>query len=312
MGFKELPDSLPAEYLAVHYRITKGALLVNSFMNIFPLKTSQTTAWLVSDSLDLFQQNIARLPQTWLHRASIINYAINSTGHRSPEWTEVDWTRYMLAIGDSTTMGIGLDQAQLWSTQLAESLSLQAVNCSEPTLTHGDIVNRVTELMLRAPSLPRLIVIQWPALTCESYTYQGETLRLGGQEPQTDAERYWWINYQRSQAERSDVIARFTQSRRYIECLCQRANIALWQFTLDDGVATACPDLAQPRVYHPDTEKTLAARLEFLARDVEVSKTTKAERAKGWGDLRPRAHPGLYYQQRVIDLYWAAGVELKY
>lgn len=287
--------------------------LLNSFMNIFPLKTAENTPWLDSDSLELFQQNIARLPQTWAHRASIINYEINSTGHRSPEWTAVDWTRYMLAIGDSETMGIGLGHDQLWSTQLALSLSLDSVNCSEPNITHRDIVNRVTELMLGAPSLPRLIVVQWPSLQRESYTYQGQHLVIDqGQDPQTDAERYWWINHQRSQAERSDVAARFAQSRRHIECLCQRANIALWQFSSDPAVVEVAPDLAQPQIYHPDTAKTLAARLEFLARDVQVTKTTKAERSKGWGDLRPRAHPGLYYQQRVIDLYWAAGVELKY
>ena len=209
-------------------------------------------------------------------------------------------------------MGIGLALEELWSSQLAESLSLQAVNCSEYQLTHQDIVARITQLLLAAPSLPRLIVVQWPSLHNQRYWYKGESVLLTGQEPQSDSERYWWINYQRHQAEPSQLREEFAQSRRTLECLCQRANIALWQFTSDRAVAESTQGLALPMIYHSDTAKDLDQRLSFLARDVSLIKTTKAERAKGWGLYRPKAHPGLYHQQRVLDAYWAAGVEIKY
>ena len=285
---------------------------VNIFMNIFPQKASGTTQWLYTDSLDLFQRNIARLPPSWPARSAEITYTLNSTGHRSSEWTEVDWTRYQLVIGDSETLGIGLALEELWSSQLAESLSLQAVNCSEYQLTHQDIVARITTLLLRAPSLPRLIVVQWPSLRNQRYWYKGESVLVTGQEPQTEAERYWWINYQRHQAEPSQLREELAQSRRTLECLCQRANIALWQFTSDPKVHKLAEDLAHPLISHPGAGLGISEQLEFLARDVDLRKTTKLQRAQGWDTHAVTAHPGLYHQQRVLDAFWSAGVEIKY
>lgn len=281
-------------------------------MQIYPLNPRPSSQWFHTDSLELFQENIQALPASWAARSWQIHYEFNSTGHRMREWTEITWPTYMAVVGDSTAMGLGLALTDTWSHQLSQALSLDLVNVSEPQTTIEDQTQSVINLFRSAPSLPRLLVLSWTDPRARSYLYQGQRLRLCDQEPSTEGQHYWWINHQRSLAETSDLQQRFRDQQKIIECLCQRANVALWQFTSSEHYKGWADDLTQPRLRHPDLDKDLSTQLEFLARDVELVKTTKEQRRKGWGDRRPRAHPGLYHQQRVLDAYWAAGIELRY
>lgn len=281
-------------------------------MNIFPQHTPTKTQWFHTDSADRFAVNCDQLPPTWMARAWPIVYDLNSTGHRMREWTEITWPTYMAVVGDSVSMGVGLQTQDTWSNMLAEQLSLDLVNISEAQTSIEHQLEQALRLIHRAPAVPRLLVMQWCDPRFRHYVYQGESVHLGITEPRTEGEHYWWINHQRSLAEQSDLEYRFRSAQQTIECLCQRANIALWQFTSSDQYQGWADDLAQPRRIHPDLDKSLTVHLEFLARDVELVKTTKEQRRKGWGERKPQAHPGLYHQQRILDSYWAAGIEIRY
>ncbi len=281
-------------------------------MNIFPQRTIESSQWYHTDSLALYQQNISRMPITWPARSWAVSYEFNSTGHRSPEWTEVIGPTYMSVFGSGAALGVGLPLEHTWSQQLGTLLSLNVVNCAEISATVDSVFDSVVALIQRAPSLPRLVVIDWPSIDRQQYWYQGQPVTLGRGEPQSEAESYWWVNHQRSLAETSDLVHRWQRYSNTIATLCQRANIALWQFSSSPSYQALGIDLTQPLITHPGTEKSWEARLEFLARDVTLIKTSKEQRRKGWGELYPQAHPGLYHQQRVIDAYWAAGIEIRY
>lgn len=281
-------------------------------MNIYPRKELVSGQWYHTDSLDLFQKNITRLPAAWAARSWPVNYEFNSTAHRSPEWTEVTWPTYMAVFGSSSAMGVGLELSETWGHKIADQLSLQLVNVAEVDSSLDSCVDRAVALIHHAPTPPKLIIIDWPSLWHQRYYYQGSWVTMTGSEPSSLAEHHWWFTYSRTRAEVDHMVQQFRFYQRIIEGLCHRANIALWQFTSDSSYAGLCDDLAQPRILHPGLDKSIAAHLEFLARDVELIKTTKEQRRKGWGDHRPQAHPGLYHQQRVVDAYWAAGIEIKY
>lgn len=108
----------------------------NSFITDKPLHfgtghAGQTYDWLPSDTEEVFQK-LMQDPdyrqyaesQNW-HRPGAISYRINSEGFRGAEF---DQGPFLLTLGCSFTIGIGLAEQDIWPTLVANALGMKSAN----------------------------------------------------------------------------------------------------------------------------------------------------------------------------------------
>lgn len=121
--------------------------------------------WLPTDT----KENFDKLMQDSKHRQyfhdkgwdqpGAITYRINSQGFRSEEFASGDW---LLALGCSYTMGIGLPVQDLWPSLLGKSLGLQVANIAWPG-SSADTCFRLAEYWIKRlkPKAVCMLVPPW-------------------------------------------------------------------------------------------------------------------------------------------------------
>jgi hypothetical protein len=84
-----------------------------------------------TDTKELFEENLKRMPVDWIWRHIGVKYTTNSQGYRCPEFETIDWNNSILMFGCSLTFGTGLDDSQICSTILSQLISLPVVNLGQ-------------------------------------------------------------------------------------------------------------------------------------------------------------------------------------
>lgn len=111
-----LPKFLPIQMLLHHDPIT-GAI-TNKFSG--------------TDNPDLFKKNLVKQPADWHYRFKEIEYKVNSSGYRCPEWTEIDWKESIVIFGCSNVAGIGLAEDETVGYNLSQLLDRPVINLGAP------------------------------------------------------------------------------------------------------------------------------------------------------------------------------------
>lgn len=118
----------------------------------------------LTDSEEFFIKHAAILDKSWRYRTKEIKYKFNSLGYRTEELEFYQDKEFILVLGASDVLGLGLAQDELWHHSLKESYNLEILNggviCAGP-----DIIMLNTLLFLKNSKLkPTAVVIQWPEL----------------------------------------------------------------------------------------------------------------------------------------------------
>lgn len=274
---------------------------------------SQRVNYFATDSLELHQRNLSERSAEWRYRSQNITYQFNSTGHRMREWTEIDYSRYIAVFGCSYTLGVGLALEETWAHRLAQHLEVDLVNCSEAGTTVESQMDRVSELFLNAPALPRLVIMNWPNPLRRTFWWDGRTIDVipehtGDEGP---GYRHWVPIYQRMQLAQGQDRWQLQRAQTQLRALCQRTDTAYWQFTSSPIDPALDPQLVRP-LHWPPGSYDLEQQIGYKARDVRTVKTDKQQRREGWPKTVAVGHSGCYHQDQILEQFWAAAVEIRW
>lgn len=91
-----------------------------------------------------------------------VYYICNNDGYREREWSEIDWSNYILFLGDSATFGLGVKQDETIPAYVEEYTGKTCANIAISG-TSLDIIVQLS-LLLVQNSKPSVVVIQYPHL----------------------------------------------------------------------------------------------------------------------------------------------------
>lgn len=130
---------------------------------------NQEMEWMPTDS----QENFQRLMQDPKHRQyfhdkgwdqpGAITYKFNNQGFRSEQFEPGDW---LLALGCSYTMGIGLPVKDLWPTLVGNAMGLKVANCAWPG-SSADTCFRLAEYWIKRLKPKAVCMLTPPASRIE-------------------------------------------------------------------------------------------------------------------------------------------------
>ena len=80
------------------------------------------------DTEEKFTKNLATLPEDWPYRTKTVEYTINSSGYRAPEFNQVDWKNSIVMFGCSATFGEGVDDSDTIPAQLSKIIGRPVIN----------------------------------------------------------------------------------------------------------------------------------------------------------------------------------------
>ena len=72
-------------------------------------QAGSTTDRCANDTPENLKKNLSKQPADWYYQDKEIYYKWNSTGHRCKEISDIDLSNYILTIGCSHTVGVGLE-----------------------------------------------------------------------------------------------------------------------------------------------------------------------------------------------------------
>jgi hypothetical protein len=109
-----------------------------------------------------FIENALTQPPDWYYRDIEITYSYNNYGHRCKNFKDIDQDNYILFIGCSHTMGVGLELDKTYPHLLSKKLQMDYYNLAIPA-TGIDIVEyNLLTWFFKQQKKPKLVVIQWP------------------------------------------------------------------------------------------------------------------------------------------------------
>lgn len=112
------------------------------------------------DGPNELQANLKVMPPDWKYRTKRIKYIVNSSGYRTKEWDEIDWTNSIVLLGCSCTFGVGLAEDETISHYIQERTGKYVVNLGVPSGSNELIVNNCAALIKNFP-MPYGVVINW-------------------------------------------------------------------------------------------------------------------------------------------------------
>ena len=126
------------------------------------------------DRQESYEANCMKYPD-WEYKSIKVHYRFNEFGHRcvSPNDLEDD---YILYLGCSHTVGIGLATEHTYTDIVARSLGRSYYNLSVSGSGPDMIVNNTIAFLTYIKKKPHSVVIQWPAF--HRFFYIDETHRL--------------------------------------------------------------------------------------------------------------------------------------
>ena len=122
-----------------------------------------TTLRFIGGDLEVqFKKNAPTQPDDWYYHTTEITYSFNDNGHRCKKFEDINQDNYILFIGCSHTMGVGLELEKSYPYLLSKELKMDYYNLAIPA-TGMDIVEyNLLMWLFKIPKKPKLVVIQWP------------------------------------------------------------------------------------------------------------------------------------------------------
>jgi hypothetical protein len=116
------------------------------------------------DDVEKFIDNLNEQPEDWHYRNSLITYQFNENGHRSKSLDKLNLDNYILYVGCSHTVGVGVKLeetfpyiASQYVWKGADYYNLAVSGAGIDTLEYN-LLTWFTKIKKK----PKLVVIQWP------------------------------------------------------------------------------------------------------------------------------------------------------
>jgi hypothetical protein len=119
-----------------------------------------TKLFMDSDNELNFKKNLKIKPKDWYYRNCNLSYIYNRHGHRCHEIKEVDFTNYILFVGDSHVEGIGLELKRTFPYLTSQKLGLSYYNLGQGATGIDYMLFNILSWISRYPK-PRYIFCYW-------------------------------------------------------------------------------------------------------------------------------------------------------
>lgn len=83
-----------------------------------------------NDNIPFYEKNVKNLPDDWYYKKNNLTYKFNSLGHRCDEPTEINFNNYILFLGDSHPVGMGLELENTYPYLVSKLLDCSYYNLS--------------------------------------------------------------------------------------------------------------------------------------------------------------------------------------
>lgn len=224
---------------------------------------------------------------SWANRP--ISYTLNSHGYRMSEFKDVDWDNYVVSLGCSFTVGVGLPVEETYSYRISKLLGMDLVNAGVMGGGNDLILANLYTLLANAPKPPKMIIIGWSVLTRKFYwDDKNFPLPYFSSYENTPFAGVWADAYENFTKNEFAWFKEFQETKKQVDLLCKLANIPNWQFTSYYGYEA--DDSIEKIPFFKNLEHTLDVDTlnKHFARDVDVEGT--------W-----LAHPGLEHQDKIVE-----------
>lgn len=115
-----------------------------------------------TDTKELFEENLKKMPEDWKYRDKPVRYYRNSLNYRTKEFDQVDHSNFFIAYGCSFTYGIGLAEDELWTTTVANELSMDHLNYGMGGAGIDFIYLNTLTYLKNTTVRPKFVIVQCP------------------------------------------------------------------------------------------------------------------------------------------------------
>lgn len=123
---------------------------------------SEVVGWTGGDNQEQYLTNVVNQPDDWYYKDKTITYSFNSLGHRSKEVQDLDKNNYILFLGCSHTMGVGLELEKTFPYLISKKLECDYYNLGLPAAGVDVLEYNLLTWFAKINRAPKAIVIQWP------------------------------------------------------------------------------------------------------------------------------------------------------
>jgi hypothetical protein len=279
------------------------------------LRNSTTSEFIHLDSEKQFKINQTILGKDWYWYDKSFTYRINDYGYRmNKDLHEVNFDNYIAFFGCSYTVGQGLPLENTFAYRIAQQANMDYVNAAISGASTDFVFYNFTKLVSTAPNLPKIVVINWPDIARAMYWYKDNIINLfpdndSGFDP--EGVKFWTNSYKSHVLEPSNFINRFAYTRQNIITFCNLVGIKLFEFT----TVQYNDEYTNSKMWHVpwlqewpiklQGQALLEFQNQYFARDItpdnhKILKLLKLTKYfVGW------AHPGIAYQDQVVDKFFA-------
>lgn len=264
---------------------------------------SSDERWSSNDTEADYQQNLERLGEEWRFRTVPVSYKWNRQGYRMVELEEIDQSNYILFLGCSFAVGIGLPLEETYPYQIAAQLGLGTnyVNASINGGSPSTVVLNLVSLLSTALTPPLAVHINWPSPHRQHYWYKDTIqLLLPNYRPHPHpGDLYWRHAYETTIGEDSHIRHTWHHLVATAATLCKLGGIPLVQMTTHGDSA-----LTHPHVPHIPRATTVDLAQAARHRSIHHINRVFARDIQQQSDRALWAHPGIYHQDLVVQHFF--------
>jgi hypothetical protein len=118
--------------------------------------------WMSGDTEGQYLDNVKTQPNNWYYKDKTITYSFNKNGHRCNDIEDINLSNYILVLGCSHTVGVGLELEKTFPYLIAKELRCNYYNFGV-SATGIDVVEyNLLTWIRKINKSPKAVVIQWP------------------------------------------------------------------------------------------------------------------------------------------------------
>jgi len=135
----------------------------------FDYYVARVTNFALTDAESKYVENKKILGSTWYYYDNPIEYKWNSLGYRMKELEEIDFNNYILFLGCSFTVGIGLHLEDTFPYKISKKLNCDYINAAMGGASIDFALNNLIHFLSAVNVMPKAIIINYPSLARTFY-----------------------------------------------------------------------------------------------------------------------------------------------
>jgi hypothetical protein len=134
-------------------------LFNDGFIGHFP---NSVVNFMGSDSEDTYKAMLKQKSENWHYRNNTITYDLNNWGHRCKRITDLNLDDYLLFVGCSHTMGIGICLEDSYPYIVSDMTNTNYYNLALGAAGIDALIYNLNVFLYKIDKKPKRIIWQWP------------------------------------------------------------------------------------------------------------------------------------------------------